>query len=145
MTRPLKIILVVVAVASLLGLAAYPVLRPELQRASFQRNIKKRVTPVALQTWATQVLQSQDTHKPYDSGTVTNLHSAFRGLFVNEPFGNWYSASPDDTAFVRVTYGGGGGGHWGVEIGSTNRPTPQGSPGRRYTPWAPGVSFFNGQ
>jgi hypothetical protein len=145
MTRPLKTILVVVAAVFLLAVVAYPVLRPELQRVSFQKNLKKRVAPEELQAWAMGVLQSQDTHTPYDNGTVTNLHPAFRGLFINAPFGNWYSASPEDAAFVSVTYGGGGGGHWGVEVGPTNRPTPRSTEGRRYTPWTSGVCFFNGQ
>ena len=147
MKRPLKLILVLVAVGGLVGIVILPILRPYLQRASFQRNLKKREAPEELQTWAMKVLKERETHDlRYEYNTLTNLHPAFRGLFRNPPSGAWYQASAEDTAFIKVYYGGGGFGHFGVEIGPTNRPTPRTLEGnRRYTPWAPGICFFDGQ
>ncbi len=126
MKRRLKVIFALLAVASLLGIVVYPVLRRYLQRASFQQNLKKRVGPQELQTWAMNVLKEYLTHDPQQEyNALTNLHPAFHALFRNPPSGYWYHASAEDTAFIKVVYGGGGFGHFGVEIGPTNRPTPR--------------------
>ena len=139
-----KRVVVTLGLFGVLALLVHPIIKPELQRARFQSNLKSRATPQQLQAWAMGVLEAQDTHIPSDGGAVTNLLPAFRGLFANAPDVYWYSGSQEDTAFVRVTYGGAGG-HWGVELGPTNRPTPKSLQGRQYTPWAPGACFFNGQ
>jgi len=147
MNRTLKGLFTLLALAGVLVLVLSYVFRPDLQRARFQKNLKKRVAPGELQGWAMVFLKQHDTDDlRVEYNTVTNLPPAFRGLFRNPPFACWFPASAEDTAFIKVIYGGGGFGHFGVEIGPTNRPTPQSIEGnRRYTPWAPGVCFFDGQ
>jgi len=47
--------------------------------------------------------------------------------------------------YVKVTYGAAAG-HFGIMVGPTNLPTPASWPHvARYTTWAPGVWFFDGQ
>lgn len=146
MNRALKWLFTLLAAGGLLVWVASYAFRPDLQRASFEQNLKKRVAPRELQAWAMKVLKEHDKDNLKEQyNSVTNLHPAFGGLFINSPYAFWYPASAEDTAFIKVIYGGGGG-HFGVEIGPTNRPTPRSiEHARRYTPWAPGVCFFDGQ
>jgi len=140
-----KTILALVALALIGNLAIYQYLKPDWQRARFEKNLKHRITPEELRTWALGILQTYGTHKQHDNAHITNSHPALDGLFQNPPTVWWYSESPPDTEFVRVTYGGGGFGHFGVEIGPTNRAQPSSSDARKYSSWAPGIYFFNGQ
>lgn len=120
-------------------------MQPDLQRSQFEENLKQRISPEELRTWALGILQTYDTHKPYDNAHITNSHPALEGQFRNPPIVWWYSTAPPDTEFVRVTYGGGGFGHFGVEIGPTNRAMPPSNSSRHYSLWVPGIYFFNGQ
>jgi len=125
--------------------ALYPILKPDLQRAHFEKNLKQRISPEELRAWALGLLKTYDTNKTYDNAHITNSHPALEGQFRNPPVVWWYSASQTDTEFVRVTYGGGGFGHFGVEIGPTNRAMPDSRTARQYSFWAPGIYFFDGQ
>ena len=135
--------LLVLVLPIVLGL--YQFLKPDLQRAHFEKNLKQRIAPEELRAWALSLLKTYDTNKTYDNAHITNSHPALEGLFRNPPTVWWYSASQIDTEFVCVTYGGGGFGHFGVEIGPTNRPMPNSRTARHYSFWAPGIYFFNGQ
>jgi hypothetical protein len=119
--------------------------KSELQRVYFEKHLKHQVAPEALRTWALGILQAHDAHKVYDNGHITNSHPALRGTFIPPATVWWYSASPNDTEFVRVSYGSGFVGHWGVEIGPTNRAIPPSSNARQYSSWASGIYFFKGQ
>jgi len=112
-------------------------------RTQFPVRLQKRITPSDLQAWAMKSVA--DTNSFYDGQSTTNLPLAFQGLWIHEPRGVMYYATPYDTAHIMVYYGAGGSGHWGVEIGPPERPLPNNTPGRRYTAWAPGICFFNGQ
>ena len=144
MNWALKTILVLLAVAGVLVFVVSYVFRPELQRASFQKHLQARVSPSDLQAWATNLFHLADETQ-FDRATTTNLHPALRGLFIHNPHIAIYRANSSDTPYVCVFYGGGGIGHWGVELGPTNRPTPPSRESRRYIHWAPGVCFFDGQ
>jgi hypothetical protein len=144
MSRTARIIVVLAAVACVLAFIGYSTFRPELQRAGFQKRLKTRVSPTELQAWATNLFHLADETE-FDHATTTNLHPALRGLFIHEPYIAVYKAIPPDTSHVSVFYGGGGIGHWGIEIGPPNRPTPANSDSRHYTEWAPGLCFFDGQ
>jgi hypothetical protein len=147
MKRALKGLFTLLAVAGVLVLVVAYVFRPDFQRASFQKNLKKRVAPAELQAWAMEFLKEHERDDlRVENNKVTNLPPVFHGLFRNPPFAFWFPASAEDTAFIKIVYGGGGFGHFGLEIGPTNRPTPRSFESeRRYTPWAPGVCFFDGQ
>lgn len=114
-------------------------------RVQFPQKVQTQVSPTELQNWAMSCLQQWDTNYPYYPQPITNVHPALRDLWIHKPTAVMYLASENDMAYVMVYYGAGGSGHWGVEIGPTNRPTPQSSVGRRYTQWSPGLCFFDGQ
>ncbi len=114
-------------------------------RTLFPRRVQHRATASELQVWAMTCLRRWDTNYPYYPQPITNIHSAVRGLWIHGPTAVMYLASEQDTEYVTVCYGAGGCGHWGMEIGPTNRPTPISRQARRYTAWAPGVCFFDGQ
>ena len=144
MSRVSKIIVVLLAVAGILVLVGFSFFRPDFERARFQKRLKARVSPSELQAWATNLFHlAYETQ--FDHATATNLHPALRGLFIHDPYVAVYKADPRETPYVSVFYGGGGMGHWGIEIGPSNRPTPPSYESRRYTEWAPGVCFFDGQ
>jgi hypothetical protein len=140
-----KKFLVYSALAAIFVGALYQYLQPDLQRAHFEKNLKHRIAPEELRAWALGVLHTYDTNKLDDNAHITNSHPALEDLFRNPPVVWRYSEHPPDTEFVRVSYGGGGFGHFGVEIGPTTRAMPSSSNDRRYSPWAPGIFFFNGQ
>jgi hypothetical protein len=133
-----------VAVIFLFALVMLTMCRPDLQRMTFKWRLKQRVSPEDLQAWAMNLVRIADAAE--DSyATTTNLHPALRGLFFHEPFVDVYGTNAYGDHFVSVSYGGAIMGHWGVEIGPTNRALPPNRQGRRYTYWAPGVSFFDGR
>lgn len=144
MGRAPKRVFVLLAVIGVLAFALFQAFRPELQRASFQKHLKERVSPAELQAWATNLFHLANETE-FDRATTTNLHPALRGLFIHDPYVAIYRANPPDTPYVSVFYGGGGSGHWGLELGPSNRPAPTSRDSRRYTEWAPGVYFFEGQ
>ena len=111
----------------------------------FPQRVKSRTTAAELQAWALTCLKGWDTNYQYYPQPTTNIHPAVRGLWIHGPTAVMYLASDQDTEHVMVYYGAGGCGHWGVEIGPTNRALPVSGEGRRYTAWAPGVCFFDGQ
>jgi hypothetical protein len=147
MSRAFMIGLVMVVVAG--GAVLYPFaniyfteVRP---RTLFPRRVQQRVSASELQAWALACIKGWDTNYPYYPPPVTNMHPAVCGLWIHKPTAYMYLPSEQDTEYVVVSYGAGGCGHWGVEIGPTNRPTPVSRQARRYTAWAPGVCFFDGQ
>ena len=143
MRRVSKIIVTSLTVAGILVFLGF-YYRPDFQRARFQKRLRERVSPSELQAWATNLFHlAYETQ--FDHATTTNLHPALRGLFVHDPYVAVYRADPPDSPHVSVFYGGGMIGHWGIEIGLSNRPTPASCESRRYTEWAPGVCFFDGQ
>ena len=114
-------------------------------RTLFPRRVQQRVTSAELQAWAMTCLRGWDTNYQYYPQPITNIHPALRGLWIDGPHAYMYLASEQDTEYVKVYYGAGGCGHWGMELGPTNRPLPLSGGGRRYNAWAPGVCFFDGQ
>jgi hypothetical protein len=124
----------------------------DMPRMRFQSSMKKRTTPAELQAWAARLLPPFQTNAdPGEVVTVTNLPPAFHGLDKWPPHAAIYADSQarfdtaEPTAYVKVTYGSAAG-HFGVVIGPTNLPAPATRPHEiRYTEWAPGIWFFNGQ
>ena len=114
-------------------------------RTLFPQKVQQRTTASDLQAWAMTCLKAWDTNYPYYPQPITNIHPAIGGLWSHGPSAVMYLASGQDTEHVLVYYGAGGCGHWGMEIGPTNRPLPVSGQARRYTAWAPGVCFFDGQ
>ncbi len=147
MSRAWKTAVGAVAVIGLLVL--YPFARIYLvevrPRSLFPQKVRARASPEELRTWALACLQRWDTNYPYYPQPVTNTHPALRGLWIHGPSTEMHQAEGQDMAHVTVRYGAGGCGHWGLELGPTNRPAPPSSEGRRYTSWAPGLCFFDGQ
>lgn len=156
MKRPLKTFLVLfVFTSAAIACVVLPMILAELPRWNFQKNLKKRASPAELQAWAMNVLAPFQTNAdPIIWITVTNLHPALRGLEGSDNLPpNTYVRNDSqlmfDTAeaipYVKVTYGAAAG-HFGVIAGPTNLPTPASWPHVvRYTPWAPGIWFFDGQ
>lgn len=114
-------------------------------RRQFPGRVQHRATAEQLQAWAMTCLKGWDTNYPYYPQPITNVHPAVHGLWIHAPTAVMYLASEQDTEYVMVYYGAGGCGHWGMEIGPTNRALPVSAQARRYTAWAPGVCFFDGQ
>lgn len=114
-------------------------------RSQFPQKVRARAKPEELRTWALTSLQRWDTNYPYYPQPITNTPPTLRGLWIHGPITEMYHAEGQDLAHVTVRYGAGGCGHWGLEIGPTNRPVPPSSEGRRYTLWVPGLCFFDGQ
>src|SRR6267378_3506664 len=113
---------------------------------------QKAGDPGELQAWAGNILSPFRTKAgPSDVVAVTNLHPAFLGLDKWPPHGAVYADSQarfdtaEAVAYIKVTYGSAAG-HFGLLIGPTNLPTPASREHEiRYTTWAPGVWFFDGQ
>jgi len=112
----------------------------EWQRTHFADNVKKRVGPEELRMWATNLFPLAATTNS-DSQRVTNRHPVFP-ICQYGPTIYVFRESEGDPAHVLVFYGSGGGGHWGIEIGTMNRPTPQNYHQHEYSEWAPGIFFF---
>ena len=153
MNSLLKSVLVVFALlAGILVFVYVPMVIAELPRMRFQNNLKKRATAAELQVWAANTLSPfQANADSSDMVTVTNLHPAFRGLDKWPPHAAVYADSQSrfDTAeavaYIKITYGSAAG-HFGLVIGPTNLPTPASRAHEiRYTTWAPGTWFFDGQ
>jgi hypothetical protein len=141
------IVLIVIAAAAAFLLYPYAHIyfaeaRP---RMLFPKRVQQRASASDLQAWAATCLKRWDTNYAYYPQPITNIHQAVRGLWMHGPTAVMYLASEQDTEYVMVYYGAGGCGHWGIEIGPTNRPAPPSRQARRYTTWAPGVYFFDGQ
>ena len=136
-----------VVILMLSAVVFHEVFGPYIQRASFQRKLKQRLRAEELQSWALKVIQEQGTHDTLQENSHgVRIHPALEGLFRHPPHFFVSPATEVDRAFIRVTYGGGSFGHFGVEVGPTNRPMPESSANyRRYNAWAPGVYFFDGQ
>ena len=131
--------------AAVLFLYANIYFREARPRILFPRRVQGRATPSELQAWAMACIKNWDTNYPYYPQPITNIHPALRGLWIHGPTAVMYLASEQDTEYVMIYYGAGGCGHWGMEIGPTNRAMPIGGEARRYTAWAPRVCFFDGQ
>jgi hypothetical protein len=114
-------------------------------RSQFPEKVRACGNAEELRAWALACLQRWDTNYPYHPQHITNTHPTLLGLWIHGPITEMYQAEGPDMAHVTVRYGAGGCGHWGLEIGPTNRPVPPSSQGRRYTSWAPGLCFFDGQ
>jgi hypothetical protein len=103
----------------------------------FEKRIRRDVNPSALQSWATNLLYSQSA----SNGTQTSLRSSnfpadIQQLNRSLLFGFVMPDASEERAHVRIIWGSGMRGHWGLRVGSTNF-VDSGS-----EMWRPGVYFW---
>jgi hypothetical protein len=146
------IVVVMVLVGGAIGLFLAPMLIAERPRMNFQRNLKAKATAQQLHAWATGILAPYETNRdPRLWIEITNLPPAFQGLFKWAPSAYVYGDSQarfdthEPVPYIKITYGAAAG-HFGVLLGPKNLPTPTSREHEiRYTAWAPGAWFFDGQ
>jgi hypothetical protein len=148
--------IIVVALLTLVGAAFLFFARPsavaDRSRLGFQKNLKLMAKPEELQRWAVDELKPfQSNEDPSLWIAITNLPLAFSG--VGSPPSSAYIYADSQGRFditnilpyIIITYGSASG-HFGLLLGPTNLPAP---PNRehvvRYTFWASGLWFFDGQ
>jgi hypothetical protein len=110
----------------------------KVQTQRFLGRVKTRTTPQELQRWAASVLK---THKDDVESPIPHLSPGEIPDFIRK-------LDPPDAPRVLVgqdslTIGWGGGfGHWGLFVGTTNSPLPD-NPNIYWIEWAPGVQAFH--
>jgi hypothetical protein len=135
---------VVVGVTSLLGVwLAFRWLESKISPAynanECERNIRARINPDTLRSWALQYIQKEATnalvrdHSLRELGTIWDKGPPWAGVFHDE------GVEP----YVEVGWGGGGIGHWGLWVGSTNFILPENYhfETTRHL-WKPGIYFW---
>lgn len=134
--RTITFTIVVIAVAGLLWYWQN-YLTYDGEVSHFEAPIRRQVSPVALQAWATNLL-----HDYSDSNTTSiALHS---GMFPPEVqnlnsrilFGFVMPNASEEQAHIRIIWGSGMRGHWGLRVGSTNFVEYGGEM------WKQGVNFW---
>ena len=106
-----------------------------------EERIKKNIDPLTLQSWATNLLVVYGTDRTNFAGPFPSPDYLARvcadgapGIYIQ----GGYSNSP---SFIRVFWGAGGSGHWGILIG-TRSYVPQTYEAPSVVSWAPGIFFF---
>lgn len=120
--------------------ACSPTIIFDWRRKHFAEYVKKRAKPEDLRMWATNLFSLAATNE-FDSVRVRSPHPVFP-TYEYGPTIYVFRADEKDPAHVVVFYGSAVEGHWGIEIGPTNRPTPQSYHQHEYAQWAPGIFFF---
>lgn len=143
--------LVVIAAVGFV-LLVLPLLRAELLRMNFQKNLKQRTTAEELLVWSARFLAPYQTNQETSLWIeIKDLPPVFHGLdkwpptaWVRDDSQTWFNAT-DSVPYIKIRYGSAAG-HFGVLLGPTNLPAPANREHEiRYTTWEPGIWFFDGQ
>lgn len=104
----------------------------------FESKVRKQVDPVELQQWANATLARHSTSQVQNASFAVDTVPAYvRSLHRLPPVAFAFPATSDKLAHVRLAWGSGFRGHWGVDVGGTNFDCPYGG-----SAWRPGVYFW---
>jgi hypothetical protein len=100
--------------------------------------VRKQVDPAELQQWANATLALYSTSRLENASfQVDALPAYLRSLHRLPPVAFAFPATSDRQAHVKLGWGSGFRGHWGLAVGATNFDSPYGGEA-----WRPGVYFW---
>lgn len=104
----------------------------------FQSKARKQIEPTQLQQWAIATL-ARYSNSPAESASfqVDSVPAKLKSLHRLPPVAFAFPATSDKHAHVKLTWGSGFRGHWGLVVGTTNFDSPYGG-----DLWTPGVYFW---
>ena len=106
----------------------------------FEARVRKQVDPAKLQSWATDLIALHSTSQVAEASfPITTFPDYLRNLHKLPPFGFVFPPAPDHPGYVRVTWGSGFRGHWGLNVGCTTFVDPYGDQSEK---WQPGVYLW---
>jgi hypothetical protein len=108
----------------------------------FEETARARIDPAALQSWATNLLTRYAASNTVDSELVSYqvkaLPSDLRNVSKLYPSAFLFANPSLDKAFIRISWGSGFRGHWGLHVGATNFVDPA----LESRAWKPGIYFW---
>lgn len=106
----------------------------------FEAKVRSQVNPVVLQDWAVKVIAECSTSQVAETSfAIRNLPGYLQSLDSLSPFGYAFSTTSNRPGFLRIAWGSGFRGHWGLNVGDTNFVDPFGNQSEM---WKPGVYFW---
>jgi hypothetical protein len=113
-------IVVIVALAALFWYwQTYLTYDGEVSR--FEKRIRREIDPAALQVWATNLLHAYSISNATDTSLRSSMFPAdIQQLNRRLLFGFVMPDASEEQAHVRIIWGSGMRGHWGLRVGSTN-------------------------
>jgi hypothetical protein len=104
----------------------------------FESSVRKQVDPAQLQQWALTALARYSTSKVENASfELDGVPAYLSSLHRLRPIAFAFPAASDKQAHVKLGWGSGFRGHWGVAVGATNFESPYGGDA-----WRPGVYFW---
>jgi hypothetical protein len=106
----------------------------------FEATVRKQVNPTSLQNWAVNLLAQHSTSPVTETSFPIPIFPDYlKTLHTLPPFGCVFPATSNFPGFVRITWGSGFRGHWGLNVGATNFVDPYGAQSEM---WQHGVYFW---
>jgi len=106
----------------------------------FEAKVRRHVNPTSLQSWALNLVALCSTSQVAETSfPVRTFPDYLAELHKLPPVGWVFPANPGQPGYVRVVWGSGFRGHWGLKIGATNFTDPYGTSSEL---WLPGVYFW---
>jgi hypothetical protein len=108
----------------------------------FEATVRTGLDPGALQSWATNLLTRYTASNTVSSELVSyqvkDLPTNVRNVSKLYPSAFLFASPSLDKAYIRIAWGSGFRGHWGLHIGATNfvDPDPESKS------WKPGIYFW---
>ena len=137
MRKPWIIPTVMVAVIAALFWYWQSFLTYDGEVSRFEKRIRREVNPAALQTWATNLLYTHSVSNAADTSLRSSMFPPeVQRLNSRLLFGFVMPDASEEQAHVRVIWGSGMRGHWGLRVGTTNF-VDYGS-----EMWQPGIYFW---
>jgi hypothetical protein len=110
---------------------------------AFEVSIRAQVDPAKLQEWATNLLVTYSSSNIVDWDTrsfeIRNLPVDVRRVSPQSPIAFLFYNPALDKAFIRIGWGSGGQGHWGLDVGAVAFVDPYGDQAQL---WKPGIYFW---
>jgi hypothetical protein len=107
------------------------------ETSRFEAEVRRTVNPAQLQGWATMLLRQYSiTNAADDSYALDSFPASLNSASKRRHYGFVFPNQPDGQSYIRLVWGGGHLGYWGLHIGSTNFTDPTGKM------WSPGVYFW---
>jgi hypothetical protein len=104
----------------------------------FESKVRNQVDPDQLQQWAVATLARYSTSRVENASfAIDKLPDYLKSLHRLPPVAFAFPGTSDKHGHVRVTWGSGFRGHWGLAVGATNFDSPYGG-----DPWRPGLYFW---
>jgi len=113
---------IILVVATIFFGYVWPFFRVIWSFDRIEQKAKRRITAPELQAWATNLLAQQPLgqHRYRVADLGTNFPQQLTGLWKRPPDVIIYNSGPGHINWVRVTWGSGGLGHCGFNIGATS-------------------------